>query len=704
MKAWVVLRQRTFVLKKRHKDCQVAVCRYGHPCRRHPERPRNFFLQQAGSRRVPQNGFCGENGRRLECAGEEALQNPCPFRIRWKLDKEKTWTISVLASKHVCPSHLHTWRSAADAKWLAEVLANKVTSNPKIGVGQLRDTFRTEYGRQASYTSTWHGREIVLSHMGGGDAKSFQSIPAVCARLKAVDPNGHVDWEPQPDSRAFRRMFVCPSASGRSFPFMRPHVALDACHSKNQRYPSFIMLATCLDGNNNISILAYAIVDRENEENWVWFLIHLRGAMTGIESQEIQYVSDRCKGIINAVRNIFPGASHVHCTIHLQRNVKQRFGTEMEKFFKVLHRCKTEERYKQVLEAITEKNPACGQYLSNIPPALYVMYAVRRPRFSHTTSNIVEIANSAILPIMSYGPLRMCIELYLYMMEQKAKQHRLSLTLNEERLTPYAARYMATQEEDAGRMRVMIASLNEALVQSSTGDFVVTLLPECKCTCLVFKDMCLPCSHIIAFEREMRLSSERHVGVMWTSAAFRIAHLETFRPVDTSNLTISASCMAPTPMLKRGRRRINRIAGPGEHRSSANNLLAGSSGNRSLEPEEHQMLVELLVMGPIAQQRNPRLCSICKLPGHDRRTCGRQESGNRHPSQHSTLTGVESQLEGVEGVESQGVEGLESEGVEVEHATDDDSGEDNISMSDDDLDFEGIHDEEVDDVPFEFLL
>ncbi|KAL3680149.1 hypothetical protein R1sor_023105 [Riccia sorocarpa] len=634
-------------------------------------------------------------------AGEEALQNPCPFRIRWKLEKEKTWTITVFASKHVCPSHLHTWRSAADAEWLAEVLTNKVTSNPKIGVGQLRDTFRTEYGRQASYKSAWHGREIVLSHMGGCDAKSFQSISAVCARLKAVDPNGHVDWEPQPDSRAFRRMFVCPSASGRSFPYMRPHVGLDACHSKNQRYPSFIMLATCLDGNNNISIIAYAIVDREIEENWVWFLIHLRGAVTGIDSPEIQYVSDRRKGIINAVRNIFPGASHVHCTIHLQHDVKQRFGTEMEKFFKVLHRCKTEERYKQVLEAITEKNPKCGQYLSNIPPALYVMYDVRRPRFGHTTSNIVEIANSAILPIRSYGPLRMCIELYLYMMEQKAKEHRLSLTLNEERLTLYAAWYMATQEEDAGRMKVMIASLNEALVESSTGDFVVTLLPECKCTCLVLKDMCLPYSHIIAFEREMRLSSERHVGVMWTSAAFRIARLETFHPVDTSNLPISALCMAPTPVLKRERRRINRIAGPGEHRSSATNLLAGSSGNRSLEPEEHQMPVELLLVGPIAQQRTPRLCSICKQSGHDRRTCGRHQSGNRYPSQHFTLTWVESQ--GVEGVESQDVEGVESEGVEDNHTTDDDSGEENISMTDDDLDFEGIHDEEVDDVPIEFL-
>ncbi|KAL3685895.1 hypothetical protein R1sor_003917 [Riccia sorocarpa] len=298
----------------------------------------------------------------------------------------------------------------------------------------------------------------------------------------------------------------------------------------------------------------------------------------------------------------------------------------MEKFFKVLHRCKTEES--QELWSSTD---------------VYRVISIHDGAEGETTS-----------------------------------------TLNEERLTPYAAKYMAMQEEDAGRIRVRIASLNEALVQSSTGDFVVTLLPQYKCTCLVFKDMCLPCSHIIAFEREMRLSSERHVGVMWTSAVFQLAHLETFRPVDTSNLTISASCMAPTSVLKRGRRRINRITGPGEYRSSANNLLAGSSGNRSLELEEHQKPVELLV-SPITQQRTSRLYSICKQPGHDRRTCGRHESGNRHPSQHSTLTGVESQ------------------GVEVNHTTDDDSGDDNISIIDDDLDFEGIHDEEVDDVPTEFL-
>ncbi|KAL3690054.1 hypothetical protein R1sor_016363 [Riccia sorocarpa] len=263
------------------------------------------------------------------------------------------------------------------------------------------------------------------------------------------------------------------------------------------------MLATCLDGNNNISILAYAIVDRENEENWVWFLIHFRGAVTWIESQEIQ--------------------------------------------------------------------------------------------FGHTTSNIVEIANSAILPIRSYGPLRMCIELYLYMMEQKAKQHRLSLTLNEETLTPYAARYMATQEEDAGRMKSY--------------------------HCIRAGD---------AFVKRMACGGDVDIGSILNSTFGDITPGRYIKPADFCIMHGPHSC------AKRGRRRINRIAGPGEHHSNATNLLVGSSGNRSVEPEEHQMPVELLLVGPIAQQRTPHLCSICKQPGHDRRTCGR---GREYAALYGAVSG-----------------------------------------------------------------
>ncbi|KAL3695976.1 hypothetical protein R1sor_010052 [Riccia sorocarpa] len=462
--------------------------------------------------------------------------------------------------------------------------------------------------------------------MGGGDATTFQCIPSLCARLKDVEPSTYVEWEPHAESRAFRRIFVCPSACGKSFPFMRPHVGLDACHSKNQKYPTFIMLVACMDGNN--TLIAFGMVDKENEDNWNWFLNHLRRFVTGIQASHVQFVSDRCKGIINAIRNNFPGQSHVHCTIHLQRNVKKRFGVQMEKLFKVLHRCKSEEWYKQVLQTIKDQNQACWEYLEVINPTVYVMFAIPHPRFGHTTSNIVEIANNCILPIRGFGLLRLCIELYLYIMEKKAKQHQLAMDMADGELTPYARKHMTTEEFEAGMYRVRVASLNEALVQSSREEFIVTLQSTASCTCLVYRDMLLPCSHIIAFDREIRMSNERHVAQMWLCNYFQRAHMETLRPIDTSHLLTSPSCMAPPPMLRRGRRHGRRIAGPGE----VSNIRSRQVTSPAIMPLE-----SLLSTAP-THRSGGRLCSICREPGHDRRTCGRQRVPERSADQSREIS------------------------------------------------------------------
>ncbi|KAL2613883.1 hypothetical protein R1flu_025575 [Riccia fluitans] len=68
-------------------------------------------------------------------------------------------------------------------------------------------------------------------------------------------------------------------------------------------------------------------------------------------------------------------------------------------------------------KAIKGESYACGEYLEAINPSSYVTYAITRPRFVQTMSNILEVGDSCILPIRSYAPLRMCIQLYLYIME-----------------------------------------------------------------------------------------------------------------------------------------------------------------------------------------------------------------------------------------------------------------------------------------------
>ncbi|KAL3684017.1 hypothetical protein R1sor_002039 [Riccia sorocarpa] len=620
LRCWGVLRQRTYTWRKCSKEFQVAVCRYGRKPKPHSRRAQNLFQQTTSERPIPQNGFAGVEAQR-ECITDEALANPCGWRVRGKVTGDETVIITVCELVHSCPGHLHSWRASATARWLSDVLGNQVVNNTSITVPQLQDVFRNEYGRQSTYMAAWRSKEIIMDHIQGSESSSFQVIPAFCDALKSLDRGAYAEWETYPGTRKFWRVFVCPTALGRAFPHLRPHVGLDACHTKNHKYPMQVLLATAMDGNNHVNYLAYALVDRENEENWSLFLRLVRRAVVGVEDTSVQFVSDRCKGIVNAVRDVFPGQSHTHCTIHLERNLK-RFGKNMVKLFQGLYRQRTEERFKEVLQRISATNKECGDYIASIAPNTYAAYAVPQPRFGHTTSNLVEVGNSCILPLRSYAPFKLCFQMYIYLMELKAKRQRQASAM-ESRFTPFATDLLQKNEEAAGAYRVRMASANQALVQSNRQDFIVTTFPDVSCSCLGFKDMLLPCIHILAVERESRRNSDRLVDRVWTVDALCAAHTLTLPPILAQELKQDLHCMAPPAAVKKGRRRVRRIPGPGE--CSQNALRNSHQSSReessliSVPVNDTSTNLEGLLQEPPIKKA--RLCSLCRGSGHDRRNC-----------------------------------------------------------------------------------
>ena len=51
----------------------------------------------------------------------------------------------------------------------------------------------------------------------------------------------------------------------------RPIIGLDGCHLKG-RFMGQILAATVRDANDNIFLVAFAVVEQENKDSWVWFL------------------------------------------------------------------------------------------------------------------------------------------------------------------------------------------------------------------------------------------------------------------------------------------------------------------------------------------------------------------------------------------------------------------------------------------------
>lgn len=81
------------------------------------------------------------------------------------------------------------------------------------------------------------------------------------------------------------------------------------------------------------SNLCYAIAPVENTDNWTWFLRLLLKAIDNVDDPAIPLISDRQKGLIAVVRDVFLQKTHGHCAHHLRGNVKKGHGKAAEKSF-----------------------------------------------------------------------------------------------------------------------------------------------------------------------------------------------------------------------------------------------------------------------------------------------------------------------------------------------------------------------------------
>ena len=70
-----------------------------------------------------------------------------------------------------------------------------------------------------------------------------------------------------------------------------------------------LILATANDGNNTILVIAFGIIAIESIQSRRWFLSHLKQHIPSIDRDGVTIVSDRDKGVMEALPLVFPRCS-----------------------------------------------------------------------------------------------------------------------------------------------------------------------------------------------------------------------------------------------------------------------------------------------------------------------------------------------------------------------------------------------------------
>ena len=150
----------------------------------------------------------------------------------------------------------------------------------------------------------WCGRELAIARQFGSWEGSYSLIVPLLTAIKSTNPGTLFDVVSGVTNKSEIRLFMRAAwAFGpciEAVPFLRPVITIDACFLSG-RYKGKLLIACGYDAGNQLVPLAFGLVEKEDFDNWGWFMKWTRDHVFG-RSRFLCVISDRHLGIKKVFR------------------------------------------------------------------------------------------------------------------------------------------------------------------------------------------------------------------------------------------------------------------------------------------------------------------------------------------------------------------------------------------------------------------
>lgn len=204
--------------------------------------------------------------------------------------------ISRLSEIPTCATTSKLSGKMASSGWIADRAKDIMTTEPNIGPKALQDRLEKKYNVTLRSGRTWEGLQKAKDDIHGSWEASFQLLWSFKAEIERSMPGSIVDINVNAmgEKVFFRRLFVALKPCIDGFLLgCRPYLGCDSSFL-TRKYTWQIAAAVGVDGHNWLFPMAYAIFDKENYENWEWFMQRLKQAVGTRDGLVIH--TDACKG------------------------------------------------------------------------------------------------------------------------------------------------------------------------------------------------------------------------------------------------------------------------------------------------------------------------------------------------------------------------------------------------------------------------
>ncbi|XP_023758503.1 uncharacterized protein LOC111906948 [Lactuca sativa] len=320
------------------------------------------------------------------------------------------------------------------------------------------------------------------------------------------------------------------------------------------------------DVNGKIYHIAWAVVSVEIKQNWKWFLELLIDDLNLNLGNGFSLMSDQHKGLIEAVKELFPYVDHRQCARHICQNLQKRStGAIYHTLFRRASKATTEHALKVVMKEIKTLNPYAHQYLIEKDPKTWPRAFFQAGRCCDAVENgFSESFYDVIVDARKKPIITMLEELRLYMMD---KMH----------------------------YQVLPSGLNQFELRGATDAYEVDLERK-TCSCRLWQLNGYGCAHYVAIISYLNRDVEAYVDNMFSTTTFKKAYNYKISLMNGSDMWLETNYTPPLPPISR-----RTLGMPTTNRKKATTENTGT----------HM----------VSKAGKKIRCSICKEIGHNKTTC-----------------------------------------------------------------------------------
>ncbi|CAL8168190.1 unnamed protein product [Prunus armeniaca] len=513
-------------------------------------------------------------------------QRPCPWRVRASRFGEYSFMIVRCTTVHECDLRfISDNHRQATAALVATSCKRKLKDSRTIYTPSdiMRDV-KHNFGLRIHYSKAWKARELALLSIRGSAEEAYYILPAYCYELERMNPGTKTHIQTDGNNH-FVYLFMAVGACIRGFcSSMRPVIAVDATHLKS-KYKGVMFVANAFDGNRNIYPLAFGIGDLETDASWHWFFTKLHEAIG--ECPNLVIISDRNVSIQNVWNKVFPTAQHGICFYHMKGNMKRT--CKLKKRDPILMHFEQAAKSYSIAEFDCQfrkikRKEHVAQYLEEAGLHKWSRAHMDGRRYNVMTTNIAESINSVLRFARTLPVVHLIGEIMNLLVKWFTERRELALKCTTTLCPNFGEKKLRNRLEDAATMNVVKVNNAQFNVLDGHMDGLVDLTNN-TCSCRKFQLEQLPCKHVVAVCRFLKVNVYSKASRYYTRKTWMDAYSDSIYPIQPHGMwdipedVRSRVVLPPIARVMPGRRKKIRIPSQGEGTIRRKCSRCGSAGH-----------------------------------------------------------------------------------------------------------------------------